>query len=341
MIHIIGAGWYGCAIAHRLLKRGFQVTIWEKAKEIFSGASSYNQNRLHLGYHYPRCSVTRKESRDGFIKFKQEYPGLSKTVEKNIYAVAEDSIIDFQTYLAIFQNERYKYDLEPPEMYGLKGIRGAISVKEEVIDHCAAKKYWADLQMPINLNEDLLISNGEIYSRKSGARLSNNRDLIIDCTWGECQPDNDKYFEEWFLSLIIRKKEPLSWGALTVMDGPFFSIYPYCEQNDPNLFTLTHVALCPIQGKSIKLSEIGEIRNSVLSDVCRYYPGILDLFDFVDTFVSRKLKPRSRADSRSVGYRSTGNVMNVYAGKIDAVFFAVDTVDQWVIDKIKENNVLA
>lgn len=330
MIHVIGAGWYGCAIAHRLLTRGFQVIIWEKEKEIFQGASFYNQNRLHLGYHYPRCSITRQESRDGFEKFKQEYPYLSKTVANNVYAVANNSIIDYETYVSIFKSEGYKFVIDDPRHYGLNDVKGAIVVNEEVIDHNAAKEFWSKLGMPLNLDEHLIIEAGAIYSKKTGRRISDSDDLIVDCTWGECQPNNDNYFEEWFLSIVLKKKGDLGWGALTLMDGPFFSIYPLCCTNDSNLFTLTHVALCPINGKNIASDQIHRTCDSVLSDVSSYCPNIFDKFEFVDTFISRKLKPKSRADRRSVGYRVQGNVLNVYAGKIDAVFFAVDIAEKWV-----------
>ena len=57
-IAIIGAGWFGCYIGYDLIKSGYEVKIFEKEKEIFSGASGYNQNRLHLGFHYPRSYRT-------------------------------------------------------------------------------------------------------------------------------------------------------------------------------------------------------------------------------------------------------------------------------------------
>ena len=40
-----------------------------KKKDIFNGASGYNQNRLHLGFHYPRSKKTRIQSKVGFYKF--------------------------------------------------------------------------------------------------------------------------------------------------------------------------------------------------------------------------------------------------------------------------------
>ena len=335
MIHIIGAGWYGCVIADHLRSRNHKIAVWEREMDIFGGASSYNQNRLHLGFHYPRCSVTRRESREGFSQFKKEYPELSRRVSKNIYGVSDDSIIDYETYLSIFKSENYNFTVESPATYGLNEVRGAISVDEEVIDHIAARDYWIKRQLPINLNEQVFIQNGLLYSSQSGNRLSRPNDLIIDCTWGECQPNNRKYYEEYFLSIVIKRRRNVEWGAITLMDGPFFSIYPYCGKDAFDLFTLTHVSLCPMKTKTLSSAQIKAICDSVFSAVSHYYPQILDDFDFVDSFVSRKLKPISRADSRSVGCRIDSNIMNVYAGKIDAVFFAVDIVNKWLEEKLK------
>ena len=46
-IAIIGAGWFGCYIAYDLIRSGYDVNVFEKEKEIFLGASGFNQNRLH------------------------------------------------------------------------------------------------------------------------------------------------------------------------------------------------------------------------------------------------------------------------------------------------------
>ena len=75
-IAIIGAGWFGCHIGSELLNDGHKIKVFEKQKDIFLGASGNNQNRLHLGYHYPRSYVTREQSRNCFDKFKKFYPQL-------------------------------------------------------------------------------------------------------------------------------------------------------------------------------------------------------------------------------------------------------------------------
>ena len=72
-IRIVGGGWYGCHIAKRLLEEGHQVFLYEKEPHLFDGASANNQSRLHLGFHYPRDAVTRKESLTDSKRFKDTY----------------------------------------------------------------------------------------------------------------------------------------------------------------------------------------------------------------------------------------------------------------------------
>ena len=72
-ILIIGAGWYGCHLGLHLKEKGFNVSIYEKEKDIFMGSSGRNQFRLHQGYHYPRSSLTIRETKKNFLRFKKKY----------------------------------------------------------------------------------------------------------------------------------------------------------------------------------------------------------------------------------------------------------------------------
>ena len=96
-IAIIGAGWYGCHIASKLMEEDFHVTVFEKETAIFQHASGKNQNRLHVGFHYARDSITRKQTEIGYAKFIQEYGYLTKNVENNLYLIPENNSLFFIT----------------------------------------------------------------------------------------------------------------------------------------------------------------------------------------------------------------------------------------------------
>ena len=85
-ICIIGAGWYGCHAARYLQSKGGHITILDK-DGIFCGASSKNQNRLHLGYHYPRSNKTVVECTAGYSKFISSYDYSVKSFDNNFYVI--------------------------------------------------------------------------------------------------------------------------------------------------------------------------------------------------------------------------------------------------------------
>ena len=143
-IAIIGAGWFGCHIGHELLKEGYKVTIFEREKELFSGASGNNQNRLHLGYHYPRSNLTRVQSKKGFNIFKKKYPQFSHKLKRNIYAISQnkENIIDFETYLQILKSSRLPFQVLNSEKNNIRNVEGAISCPEEYIDIEKVKSFF-------------------------------------------------------------------------------------------------------------------------------------------------------------------------------------------------------
>ena len=80
---IIGAGIYGSHAAMTLKKLGIIFKIADKNNDFFKESSSKNQNRLHLGFHYPRSYDTRQECINGYTKFVNTYPFAAKNVPNN------------------------------------------------------------------------------------------------------------------------------------------------------------------------------------------------------------------------------------------------------------------
>ena len=74
-IAIIGGGWYGCYVAEYIIDNyeNINITLFDKENEIFRGSSSKNQNRLHQGFHYPRCDITQKKCNKYFLMFQSSY----------------------------------------------------------------------------------------------------------------------------------------------------------------------------------------------------------------------------------------------------------------------------
>ena len=142
-IAIIGAGWFGCHIAYELMNDGHEIKIYEKENDIFLGASGFNQNRLHLGFHYPRSFITREQSKKGFKYFKKNYPKFSKKIKKNMYAISlsKENILDFETYLQILKLSKLKFKKLNFKKLKINNVSGLIKCDEEFIDKILLKNF--------------------------------------------------------------------------------------------------------------------------------------------------------------------------------------------------------
>ena len=325
MIHIVGAGWYGCYIAKYLISKKIKYTLWEE-KDIFSGASGFNQNRLHLGFHYPRCFSTRYQSRSGFILFEKHFKNLTFKIPKNYYSIHSKSIIDFQTYTSIMGFEEYKFKEISIKNLPVSNLEGAIEVGEHGICPEKSKKYWQSQNLNIIKKAKIkLTEKGLFFENKL---ISSSTDKIIDCTWGALQNTDPNHFIENMMVLRLKKKRDLNFGALTIMDGPFFSIYPESEKN--NFFTLTCVTHGKIPRYQTSKDSLNKIAKKNLSYISSIYKDFYDDFSYIDFYVGRKFKMKSFSDDRSLHSNVHDNVLTIFSGKIDAVFYTDLLVDKFL-----------
>lgn len=327
-IAIIGGGWYGCYTAQIFARAGFCTTLFEKGVELFSEASSKNQNRLHKGYHYPRCAKTRLQSRQGFKKFINEFPLLTNEVEKNIYAVSnKNSLINFEGYCKIFADEGYLFkQIEIPKFLDSSKISGAISVNERVIDAQKAKLFW---KQNLAYHQVRTIFSYEVSSYEFSKKqiCSMGFDYVVDCTWGHLLANISErgvFYEKCVYFYLKAKKTP-EVGALTIMDGPFFSIYP---TGDNNIFTLTSVLNTPyIKSRNIsdmfarEKPDLNRIKQGFYQELFEFYPSFSSAYEIIGAEFVCKTKLDSRNDGRYTEIESYGDgKFSVLSGKIDTIF---------------------
>ena len=324
-IGIIGAGWYGCHIGSKLKRDGFDVAIYEQNEQIFQGASRFNQNRLHLGFHYPRCSKTRAQSRRGFHLFQKEYPDICMPLDYNLFATHKESLIDFETYSAIMRSESLVFqDVTETCPVRLNQTTGVIDCPEMYIDPDKASTHFSN-ELGTNLQCGMEITPSIMKS------MSRDFDFIIDCTWGGI-PSNvqsDIYYEACVYFII--ESEHFGRTAVTVMDGPFFSIFPH----GVNQYTFTSVGDIAVAVETERGAAVDSLLNwksrsekweplwskyvKVASDVI---PDFSQRFKFKEVNFALKTKFKNGSDSRFVRIDSKDNLISVQSGKIDTIFDA-------------------
>ena len=318
-VHIVGAGWYGLHTARLLNGLGLDVVVHESRQSIFKGSSGYNQNRLHLGYHYPRDYKTRVQSRQGFNRFKAEYPNISQPLEKNWYAVHEKSILDFDTYRNIYAFEQYDFSIESPKELNLGRV---INTNEEFINPEVALGYFSSLGLNIQLNS--------LINEVTWNRLKKDS-FVIDCTYGGLNfLSYPNHQQRHFLTFIIRNlTSELVFDALTVMDGEFYSIYPYKKNDD--LFTLTGVVEGVLSCPKVSAKEVKRRYKALTSKIIKDYPNFEIDFAFEGFFVSRKFLPISNSDRRTTEFYRREGSLSIIGGKIDTIFEIDEYIKNWNI----------
>ncbi|OJY78466.1 MAG: hypothetical protein BGP09_03265 [Rhizobium sp. 60-20] len=271
------------------------------------------------------------QSRDGFMRFIERYPGFSREVPDNIYAVPRlESLIDFQTYRLIMSSSGLDYTETKENNLGLRNIDGIIISPERVLLIAQARKYFTEsLSKDLQLNTD--VTNLEINSKNIKINGS-PFDFVIDCTWGHFSslPINC-YYEP---TLLLYYECGTQFPALTLVDGPLGSLYP---TEDPNIYTLSSVPHTPIGRYKTALEaraalaalsqqEINKKRLLMEDQIKYYLPSFGDHMRYIGPQFAIKTKPVGNADDRSCYVFRSDRLMTVLSGKIDTIFHAQERV---------------
>lgn len=302
-IAVIGAGLFGCHAAS-ILQDDHEVTLFDRSGKLFSGASGGSQQRLHLGFHYPRSAATRREAIQGHQWFHETYREFLYYFPTNLYAVAKDSMLDFATYCEIMTAAGLRFT--PTSIAPFGDVQGCVAVPEPRVDMPGLASHFERVLKCDRVTEEVI-----------GAPPA--FDLVIDCTYGQSdlsQPPGAFYRP----AVMLTYRSALEMG-LTVMDGPFFSLFPAGD----GLHTLSHVThshlgrFCRWRDARVRLTQIDVAEFALLrrlfeADACRFIPTFREEFQPVGFVASVKTEtsPRDRCCSVS----RNGRLLSICPAKI-------------------------
>lgn len=328
-IRILGAGFYGCHTATALLADGHDVTVFDSALEIFSGASGAMPARLHMGQHYPRSHATRSACQEHAPEFMRLYGHLTHGVPVNIYAVAaKDSLVDFAQYRETLRREIEFVTVHDPAELGLRNVEGALLTGER---HLVIRKAKAHF-------EAALAGRLRLGAEQTGGDVF---DWTIDCTFAALATrDVDRY--EPCLTVLLSGPTEV---AVTVMDGPFPSLYPFDEEE--GISSLTSALLTPLS-KSCRTyreardmldhsrqADLYDRAKNMVEQMAHYWPAVRSRYEIAGLRTAVRAMPRSAADARLVDVHREGRMIWVRAGKIDAVLAAERAVKALIAEEAK------
>lgn len=319
MIAIVGGGWFGCHLACVLQDRNIPFRLFEQHPRLFKGASGFNQNRLHLGFHYPRSAATRQQSRDGFLEFIKRYPQLSAPIRNNIYAITDESLIDWETYKIVMDESNVGFSEIDMQKFGLAHCDGALVCSERVVLTNLAARYFSERLA------------GYVEHKRFDEHQIGGFDRVLNCTYQTWLRIADVIYEPCATLLYACRTDLARQMALTFMDGQFCSIYPF----DGGLSTLYSVRHSRIAGArctrangalsllaQVDSQQIAGIRKSAETEARRYFPAFDDHWAFEGWHGAVRAIARSRADARVCSVIADEKVIHVVSGKIDSIFEA-------------------
>ena len=309
---IIGGGWVGCHLA-MAFRDEMEVTLYEKNHTLISETSFINQNRLHYGYHYARNAATRRLCATTFVRFMEDYGDLVHDVENNYYAVSEDeSLLDAETISIIFGKGPHA-QLDPRAFNHTSLL---LATPEKRIDAIGASLYFQRRLEPLVKKEKIQQCNLQA--------LKQDYDFVFDCTNNALLDPLPSHFFEAVAMFIYRPKTPLSFGALTYIDGSLFSIYPYNDK----CFSLSHVKYGIMNGNS--LDNADNARQLTEQHVERYWPDFADSFDYLFPTLSIKAKTKDCSANRTPLMRQDENLFSFFTGKIQGIY-AIESMARQII----------
>ena len=326
-IAIIGAGWFGCYIAYDLINSGYDINIFEKQDKIFKGASGFNQNRLHQGFHYPRSYNTIKESKNGYKKFLKTFPSLVEKINKNLYLIAKDkkNLIDFDIYKQILKSNGLDFKIEKKE-HGLRNFSGIISCNEKLINTKKAIEFFSrKISKNIRFNHNVK----KIIKEKDQFIINNSKyDYIINCSWQTSFPDNKiRYTYEACLFFLYTCKET-NHPAITIMDGPFITLYPQ-DKKKFTLYSVKYTRLKKFRKFNTCLNFLNKIREKKFinkyklkheEQIKKYYPNFSKKFKFLKPMITYRTIVDNANAERSSKVMIKNKFINLLSGKIDHIF---------------------
>ncbi len=348
-IAIIGGGFYGCCLALYLQSNNYRVALFEKEEDILTRASAINQARVHTGFHYPRSLTTAIRSLVNFPRFAFEFKKAIVDDFIMAYAIARNgSKVNAKRFFEMYTDMHAPIKKAEPHIQKLfhSGmVEDVFSVKEYAFDHDIIRQiFWDKLKhtkVDCHLSTDIASATQKdadtiVLTDTSAARFEAKH--IFNCTYSrintflhasELTPISLKH--EITEMALVRPPQLLENLAVTVMDGPFFSLMPYPARQ---MYTLSHVRYTPhtywLEPQSLqdphkifeeytKKSTFPLMRN----DVRRFMPD-LDLNYEESIFeVKTVLQKNEHDDGRPIFFMSHEGIPQVHTvmgSKIDNVY---------------------
>lgn len=349
-IGIIGAGWYGCHLALKLKKSGYQVILFEKNSEIFSQISGKFGIRLHVGPHYPRSSATRLSCRSNFEKFKEEYPELIVDHDYSIYGLGDTdadglpSKVDKKLFDSVCSELSSTKFIDSGE-WGYQHLISAATIDEPsiVLGTQLREKFEqylksANVELVCNFSVEFIEKTDDKMKIGNSSRVE-EVDFVINATSyqsffpKESFPFDMEVVYQPCLALAYLdtrpKEKPFSF---IVMDGWFPCLMPYVTTPGNNEYILTN-GKWTIMGSFGNASEAyallsslddkiveDKIKSCCEQEMVKFWPDFKDRFKYIGWKGAVLAKLKTDSEFRSAVTFEKDGIIHIIPGKVSNIF---------------------
>ena len=346
---IIGGGFYGCCLALCLRSITDSIAVIEAGDQIMTRASRVNQARVHTGFHYPRSMLTAVKSMVLHRRFAKEFPQAVVSDFRMLYGVARHgSRVPVARFWRMFHEMGapiQRASTSQSALFNPHLVEAVFDCTESAFDYSVLRTDLMTrmdaLTMDLRLNTEVIALSEDADGVTVG--LSNGQELragtVFNVTYGHVNqilrkaglPEARIKHE---LTEIVLAEIPaeLSGQAVTLMDGPFFSVMPYPAAQ---LYSLTHVRYTPhlnwvdtadtLPPYDVARAYRGSSRAYQMKvDAQRYMPCLADLKIRKSLFdVKTLLLKNEQDDGRPILFQRspvTSRVVSILGGKIDNIY---------------------
>lgn len=356
-VAVIGAGVFGCNVALVIANAGYEVVLLERLPDIIMGTSKNNTNRVHQGFHYPRDMQTAIECRDNYSRFETEFREALLDNYSNIYCIAEKkSLTSKEEFIKFCDVLDLSYSVIDLNCFSVKieGCNFAISCRETIIDSDILRDI---LRSKIINNKRVTLScNTEVAAIKKSSHqyelsfLSETQpkqsfDAVVNCSYANINTlteqlgyeVREEQYEYTVVPIISLDLPPTS---ITIMDGPFMTIFPYGKTKQ---FLLYHVDYSVIKTEITKtlnrdwldphkspLSNIDQHKHfeKFLTACTDYMPALADakLCGYLQS--PRMVLPQHEQDDARPSFVTDygEGYFTIFSGKIDRSLSIADLI---------------
>ena len=263
--------------------------------------------------------------------FQTSYPSFSVPIENNIYAIASHkSLIDFETFVLIMKGHGCKMREVDPGKFNLTNVDGALTCDERAIDHGVARQYFMkSLKSILRLNSPAT----SLIERKNKILINGESfDQVINCSQNHfmSSANVENKYEVCAMGSYLSKK--FGSKAITIMDGPFSSLFPNIDVGSFGRYWLSGVEETRISSHSthaeaakvleqVRATDHSAIVKGFEDKIGIYYPDFKSQFSFEKMHFVVKVKPLSDANaSRDATFLTEGRMSYATICKITHIF---------------------